>query len=249
VIGCDAATVRQLLPPARKRLDIDPSVYRDDPRPAPPDRPWVIVNMISTADGATAVADQSGPIGGPADKAVFHTIRSVADYILVGAGTARAENYGPVRRKPDGRPGARIAIVTRTGNIDRESPLFDDGEGPLIVTCEACPIGKRAALAEIAELVIAGGASVDPTIAMTFLATKGAGVVLCEGGPSLNGDLLAADVVDEWCLTIAPMAAAGRSKRVAVGPDLPDGGTAAFRLARLLESDGYLFARYLRDRS
>lgn len=242
--------MRQLLPPARKRTDIQPSVYLDDPRPAPEGRPWVIVNMIATADGATAVADRSGPIGGPADRAVFHMLRAVADYIVVGAATARAEDYGPAKPKPDGSPGARVAVVTRTGNVDKHSRLFDGGEGPLVITCEACPVGRRAALAEVAEVVIAGDGSVEPAIAMAILGSKGAGVVLCEGGPTLNGDLLAADVVDEWCLTTAPMAAAGQSKRVAVGPDIAAGQTSSFRLARLLEADGgYLFARYVRDRT
>jgi riboflavin biosynthesis pyrimidine reductase len=243
--------VRQLLPPARKRLDIEPSVYRDDPRPAPEGRPWVVVNMIATADGATALGDRSGPLGGPTDRAVLHTLRSVADYVVVGAATARTENYGPAKPRPDGTPGPRIAVVTRTGSVEKGSRLFDDdGDGPLIITCEACPVGKRAALAEIAEVLIAGDASVEPAIAMALLAAKGAGVVLCEGGPTLNGDLLAADVVDEWCLTTAPLAAAGRSKRVAVGPELAAGEPLPFRLARLLEADGgFLFARYLRDRA
>lgn len=244
--------MRQLLPPADD--PVEPSIYLADGRPAPPGRPWVLVNMIATADGATEVGERSGPLGGPADKAVFHTLREAADVVLVGAGTVRAEGYGPARLRSDGTPGPRIAVVTRSGALDPAARLFTEpargAAGPLVVTCEACPAERRAALAAAgAEVVVHGDDDVDLTAALAALRVDaGAGIVTCEGGPTLNGHLLAADLIDEWCLTMAPLLAAGGSFRAAVGPRLPGDGTAELRLDRLLEADGFLFARYLRPR-
>lgn len=225
---------------------VDPTdVYAGDSRPAPAGRPWLIVNMIASADGATAIGGKSGPLGGPPDKRVFAALRGVADVVLVAAGTARAEGYGPAKRRPDGRPGPRLAVMTRSGDLDPSSRLFDADPPTLVVTCEACPPERRAALAEVAEVVVAGGAEVDLAAALGVLGDRGARVVLCEGGPSLSGQLIAAGLVDEWCITIAPLLAGGRSKRASVGDD-PPGGPLRMRLDRLLEEDDLLFARYVR---
>lgn len=244
--------MRQLRPPRDE--PVEPSIYLTDERPAPAGRPWLLVNMIATADGATAVADRSGPLGGPDDKAVFHTLRAAADVVLVGAGTVRAEGYGPARPRPDGTPGPRIAVVTRSGDLDPAARLFggggsDGSHGPVVVTCEACPPERRAVLAAAgAEVLVVGDGDVDLPAALAALRTQlGAGIVLCEGGPILNGELLTADLVDEWCLTVAPLLSAGGSRRAAVGPDLAS-GPVALHLDRLLEADGFLFARYLRAR-
>ncbi len=199
--------------------------------------------MIATVDGATAVGGGSGPIGGPADKAVFAAIRGVADMVLVAAGTARAENYGPARARPDGTPGPRIAVVTRSGNLDVDSRLFSGGD-PLVVTCEACPQARRAALTEVAEVIVTGDRDVDLASALAALADRGAAVVVCEGGPTLNGQMIANGLVDEWCQTLAPLLAGGPSPRAAVA-DTPPEAPAPMRLDRLLEADGLLFARYL----
>jgi riboflavin biosynthesis pyrimidine reductase len=236
--------VRQLLPIDRPEVDVA-DVYGGADRSPPAGRPWVAVNMITSADGATAVSGRSGPLGGPADKAVFATLRSSADVVLVGAGTARAEDYGPARNRPDGTAGPRLAVVTRSGRLDPGARLFSGGH-PIVVTCAACPADRRDALAGVAEVVVAGDDDVDLAGALGALADRSAGVVLCEGGPSLNADLIAADLVDEWCLTLAPVLAAGESARAASGPTPPS--PRALRLAHLLEADGLLFARYLRER-
>jgi 5-amino-6-(5-phosphoribosylamino)uracil reductase len=235
--------VRQLLPDVV--ADRSPAeLYTAVARPAPPERPWVAVNMIVSADGATAVDGVSGALGGPADKAVFAALRAAADVVLVGAGTARAEGYGPARARPDGSPGPRIAVVTRSGALDPGARLFTGGS-PLVITCEDCPAERRAELAGVAEVVLAGSTDVDPGRAVGALRERGAAVVLCEGGASLNGQLVAADLVDEWCLTLAPALVAGASSRAAVGPS-PATGATDLRLAHLAEADGFLFARYLR---
>jgi riboflavin biosynthesis pyrimidine reductase len=235
--------VRQLLPVERATVDLA-EAYGSAERPTPAGRPWVAVNMITSADGATAVGGRSGPLGGPADKAVFAALRASADVVLVGAGTARAEGYGPARNRPDGSPGPRIAVVTRSGALEPDARLFS-GARPVVVTCESCPPGRRAALGAVADVVVAGDDAVDLGAALGALADQGAGVVVCEGGPTLNGDLVAAGLIDEWCLSLAPVLAGGTSARASNGPSLP--ATTPMRLAHLLEDDGFLFARYVRS--
>jgi riboflavin biosynthesis pyrimidine reductase len=208
------------------------------------DRPWLAVNMVATADGAIAVGGRSGPLGGPADKLVFHTLRAAADVVLVGAATVRAEGYGPARPRPDGSPGPRIAVVTRSGDLDPSARLFSGGD-PIVVTCDACPDDRRAALEEVADVVVAGAAVVDPAVAVDALAERGARVVLCEGGPTLNGQLIGAGLVDEWCLTVSPLLTAGDAKRAAVGPAAdPPAGLALERV--LVDDEGMLLLRYVR---
>ena len=100
--------------------------------------------MISTLDGAITLNGRSGMLGGPADRRVFQALRSLADVILVGAGTARAEAYGPVVLAPEVRelrerrgqaPVPPIALVTRSGNLDWSSPLFTKAEvRPIVFT-------------------------------------------------------------------------------------------------------------------
>src|SRR5947199_10649134 len=114
------ALMDAMLPPMRELFpvpgdDVDPlERYAGDNRSHPAgDRPWVLVNMIATVDGATAVEGRSGGLGGPADKLVFQAIRAVSDAILVGAGTVRAESYGPPRPTPGGGPPARLAVVAQ----------------------------------------------------------------------------------------------------------------------------------------
>jgi riboflavin-specific deaminase-like protein len=235
--------VRQVLPEPAD--DVSPeALYRGPDRVAPPGRPWLVVNMITTADGATAIGGVSGPIGGPADRAVFAALRALADMVLVAAGTARAEDYGPTQPRADGSPGPRIAVVTRSGALDPGARLFTGGS-PLVVTCEACPPERRSALAAVAEVIVCGEDEVDLATALAELETRGAATVLCEGGPSLNGQLIAADLVDEWCITTSPLLAGGTSARAASGP-APD-RPIQMRLVHLLEGDGLLLARYLRQ--
>ena len=213
--------------------DVDPAqCYAADDRAA---SGWVLVNMITTVDGATAAGGRSGALGGAADKRVFAAIRKVADTILVGAGTVRAENYGA----PKGA--ARLAIVTGALDLSPSARLFAEGHRPIVITHGASDPDRRDALAEVAEIRVYGDEHVDLRAAVAELD----GVVLCEGGPSLNGDLIATGLVDEFCLSLAPLLAAGGSSRVAHGPELD--GAQGMRLARVLEEDGYLFLRYVRS--
>lgn len=254
--------MRQLLPAdARPALDgpgpIDPvALYRDDLRPGTADRPWVAVNMVTSLDGATAVSGASAGLSHPTDKVVFRTLRSLADVILVGAGTWRAEGYRPPRtseadqawRVEQGRPAhPRIAVVSGRLELDLDLPFFTETPTrPIVVTAAGSDAGRRDALAAVADVVIAGTDDVDIGDALAQIGATGARVVVCEGGPTLNAALLASSRIDEFCLTLAPLLAGGTSDRAITAPtgEIPQD----LRLERVLEDDGFLVLRYVRDR-
>lgn len=246
--------MRQILPTPIE--DIDPlSAYASDARPRPQGRPWILVNMIASLDGATALDGRSGGLGGPADKAVFRALRALPDAILVGAGTARAETYGPIKlddaalveRNSRGQIGPpRLVIVSGRLDLDPTGTMFTDSiEPPIVFTTGAVPAETVAAFTGVAEIVRCGETVVDLGSAMAHLDAIGIGTVLCEGGPTLNGQMLAADLVDEWCQSIAPMLVAGDSDRVVVGAG-GEHSPARMNLNRVLEQDGYLFIQAIR---
>jgi len=227
-----------------RRLQPDPApvdpveVYGD--LPIAEGRPAVRLNMIASVDGATAFERRSGPLGGPADRRLFLLLRTLADVVLVGAGTVRAERYGPSRP-----PGPAIAVVTRSLDLDWDAPLFGAGEvRPIIVTVADAPAERRAQAERRADVIVAGEGDVDLRRALDALAARGARQVLCEGGPTLNGDLSAAGLVDELCLTVSPVVAHGDTKRIVAGPPLP--ALLPLELRSACEEDGFLFLRYRR---
>lgn len=246
-----------------RRLWPDPGVIDDvaaavaaDPRPAPPGRPWVLVNMIASLDGAITIDGRSGSLGRPADKAMFSALRAVADVILVGAGTVRAEGYGPPRPSPATRAARtargqteapRLAIASRRLDIDLDAPLFAEADQPpLLVVCDATPASRRAAAARVADVIVAGADTVDWHLALRELHARGARTITCEGGAQLNGDLLLADVIDEWALTVSPLLVGGDADRAITGPLPPT--PRPMHLEWLVEGDGLLLTRWLRDR-
>jgi len=218
-------------------------------------RPFVQVNFVASADGAATVSGRSRGLSSPADKKVFALGRDLADVVLVGAGTAVVEGYRGVRRT-DLRAERRarlglsdippIAVVTGQGSIDPESPLVTDTAVPLIVlTSEAAPVDRRKALADAgADVVVAGTSRVDAALALDALADRGLRRVCCEGGPTLFADLIAAGLVDQLCLTVAPVLVGSGAVRVATGrpADEPMGLT----LESVLTDEGFLMLRYRR---
>ena len=246
--------VRQLLP---EPADIDPlAAHRSLPRPAPPDRPWVLINMVASLDGATALDGRSGGLGSAADLAVFRALRAVPDVILAAAGTVRAERYGPprptdevraMRRAAGQAPAPRLAVVTRALDLDPALPLFADRpadqELPLVLAAPGGDPAARARLAGCAEIHDLDGPDGDPGEILAVLHARGARTVLVEGGPGFNGSLLAAGLVDELNLTIAPVLVGGSSKRVV---HLADEAPHAMTLAHVWEHDGVLCLRHVR---
>jgi len=198
-------------------------------------RPWVSLCMIASLDGAIVIDGRSGPLGNATDHAVLLSLRDVADVVLVGAGTARGEGYGP-----PGRAGLRVGVVTNSGSVDLARPLFSSGAG-FVIAPESAEIDDS-----VVEVLRAGGDHVDLPLALAHLESivPGVRVVQAEGGPTLNAGLLEADAVDELNLTLSPRLVGGASPRVVHGaPDVD----ARFELAHLLaDAEGFVFGRWVR---
>jgi riboflavin biosynthesis pyrimidine reductase len=241
--------VRQLYPVAAD--PVDPSdVYGTAPRVS--GRPGVRLNMIASVDGATSVDGLSGALGGPGDRRVFFALRSVADVVLVAAGTMRAEGYGPAelpteirdaRQRAGQTPVPAIAVVSRSCNLDWQTPFFTAATvRPVILTVADAPVDHRSRAAEVADVVTAGEHDVDLGRALDAIGERGARSVLAEGGPSLNAQLAGAGLLDELCLTLSPSVVGGAAKRIVTGPALDP--TSSLELRSVCEEDGYLFLRY-----
>jgi riboflavin-specific deaminase-like protein len=256
--------VRRLLPePADLALE---DVYRDLRLPdGGPDsaRAGVALGMVSSADGAVAVDGRSGGLGGDADRLAFRRLRDACDAILVGAGTVRAEDYGPPRADAARRaarvaagasPAPQLLVVTGRADLDPDAKLFratrEDGvPAPIVVTRELAPDGAVEALREVAEVVTFGRDAVDLAAVLRWCRVRGWRRVLCEGGPALGGALLAAGLLDEVLVTLAPMLVAGDAGRIVTSAStIP---AADLELVELHEHAGELLLRYRvnRDRS
>jgi riboflavin-specific deaminase-like protein len=226
------------------------------PEPAPGvDRATVALGMVASVDGAVAVDGSSGALGAAADQQAFRRLRDACDAILVGAGTVRSEDYGPPRA-PASRAAARVAaglapapqllVVTGSAGLDPDARLFvterDPGvPPPVVITRGSAPRERVSALSGRAEVVEFGEEEVDLGEVLRWCLRRGLPRVLCEGGPSLNGALLAADLVDEVFLTLAPSLVGGAAGRIVSGPEL---GVRDLDLTELHEHDGELLLRY-----
>jgi riboflavin biosynthesis pyrimidine reductase len=253
-------TVLQLLLPGRAEVgnlttDRDSTLQAladlyayPDPMPS---RGWVRANMVSTLDGSASGADGvSASVSSPVDKAAFGVLRGLADVILVGAGTVRAEGYRAPTAKSafaDRRaavaqlPAPALAIVTRSGRLPAESDLFAGASPTYIVTTAAAELAPLRKLAGAEQVIVAGDQDLDVADAVSVLAALGLGRVLLEGGPSLLGYALAANRVDELCLTWSPILVSGTGPRIATGP--PARLTA--RPAHLIAAEDVLLGRWL----
>jgi riboflavin-specific deaminase-like protein len=225
--------MRQWFPPPSPDAEADdeaaadrqPSAAHNAPQPTvyadldPPGR-WVALGMIASVDGAVEVGGVSGPLGGEGDRLGFRSLRAVADVVLVGAGTVRAENYGPTRIHEDlvahrraraQADRAALAVVTGSLDLDDAPRLFEDGDfRPIVVTTASAPADRRAQLeAQGADILEAGDDTVDLQAALDLLADRGLRRVLVEGGPGLNHALLSRGLVDEVFITLGPWLVGG----------------------------------------
>lgn len=238
-----------------------------------PDGLCVRANMIASVDGAIVVDGRSGGLSGPADRLVFSVLRSLADVILVGAGTARAERYRQAQpaelwqRLRAGRTKAPpIAVITGRLDLDLDGPLFgspahdpgsahdpdrasagdsDDGPRTIVLTTEQVPEHRLRAARRVADVVVAGEREVSATAVIDNLAGRGHRKILAEGGPALLGQLTAAGLLDELCLSVSPVLEGGNAEArvlAARGPARLTGLT----LASVLEDGGFLLTRYVR---
>lgn len=211
--------------------------------PERPAGPRVRVNFVSSLDGAVSVDGVSGGLGTAADKAVFGLLRELADVVLAGAGTVRAEDYRGARRPTRGRDAPPpIAVVTGSADLDPGSRLFTDTKvPPVVLTLESAPAARREALAAAGGDVVVLP-DLGPRALLAELDRRGLHRVLCEGGPALHGALLAADAVDELCLTLSPTLVGGDAGRIARGPAQARG----MALVGALHADDALLLRYAR---
>jgi riboflavin biosynthesis pyrimidine reductase len=230
---------------------VDPAeIYADLPSAA--GRPSVRLNMIVSVDGGTSWNGVSGGLGGPADKALFAIMRTLPDVVLVASGTMRAEHYGPAilpsdvqnaRRARGQSPVPPVAVVSQRCDFDWDSDFFTAAtERPFIITVSSAEPANVARAREVAEVIIAGDDLVDLRVAVEDLGRRGVEHILAEGGPTLNGELATDGLLDEVCVSLAPLLASGDAKRIIAGSALSQ--LERLRLRSILEEDDYLFLRY-----
>jgi len=214
------------------------------------DRPLVAVNFAATVDGHAALGGVSGAIGSATDTAMLVRLRTRFDAVMIGAGTMRAERYGPLLNEPRtrewrrrlGLPGDPLLVIV-SGRLDLpwDAPLFTGGEGEVLIFTAA--ESEPPPTATVPRIVRHEGPVDVAEVLRHLRAEAGVRALLCEGGPGLHAELQAAGLVDDLFLTIAPKLAGGEGPRIVEG-DLP--GVAELELAWLLEQGGELFARYRR---
>jgi riboflavin biosynthesis pyrimidine reductase len=201
----------ELLLPARRALADDDLLDLYDPGSTPSLR----AGFVAAVDGAVAVDGSSRGLHTRSDSVAFRALRAVADAVLVGAGTVRKEDYGPVRLRPAGRAwraahgrtrDVPLVVVSRRLDLD---PAGRWAVRPLVVTCESAPPERLAAVADVAEVLVHGDDEVDLPGAIAALHDRGLRALLCEGGPGLLQALLRDELVDELCLTVSPALAGG----------------------------------------
>ncbi|MGH3935435.1 MAG: RibD family protein [Pseudonocardiaceae bacterium] len=219
---------------------------------APDHRPYLVLNMVATADGAATVAHRTAPISNAADRQLFHELRAHVDAVLVGAGTARIERYGRLVRDPRRRqrraarglaPDPLAVVVSRRLTLTPDLPLLADPHSRVVVlTTSTAELDGCAA--QVSYLRPAPGEELNlGTMLSRLRAEYGIRSVLCEGGPTLNASLLPASLVDELFLAIAP-ALAGSAGALSIVDRAPLAEPVGLDLIWLLESEGQLFARY-----
>ncbi|GAB3725166.1 pyrimidine reductase family protein [Nocardiopsis nanhaiensis] len=251
---------RELLP-APGRTDVD--LAEAYAYPPVLDRPWVRANMVASADGgAVGPSGRSRDLSSASDRRVMGVLRGLCDVVVVGASTARQEGYRPVRPREvwadlrAGRPATpRIAVVSRSLEVDEELLTTAPEDARTIVfTVGSAPAARREFVAAHADLVVVDGVSVGPEHILNALSERGLYRVLTEGGPHLLAEFVAAGLLDELCLTVSPHLLGSGSPRIVTGgpgtPGAPEHGSAKstpVRMAHLLEAEGNLFTRYLRE--
>jgi 5-amino-6-(5-phosphoribosylamino)uracil reductase len=214
-------------------------------------------NFIASLDGGATVGGTTGRLGGPDDRALFFLLRELADVILIGAGTVRAEGYAGARPSVAERQSRQmrgqsevplLAIVTRSGRLNHDLPVFARTEvPPLVLTCAAATeqTGQRlAGLAHVVDCSDDDPTRVDEAAMLAALADRGMHRVLTEGGPMLFGSFVERNLLDELCLTIAPNLVGGQASRIVTGAGQVLTGMRCLHV--LTDQDGYLYTRYVK---
>jgi len=242
--------MRRLIPdPGETDLETELGRYRPFEHPHD-DRPWVAVNMVSTLDGRGALKGDTKGLGSKADSHHLLTLRTRFDAILIGAGTMRAERYGRISSRPEFRearereglaPDALAVIISGDLDVPWDAPLFTNGGGKVLVVTRS---GDDAPETETPVEILRDADGIELVDVLRALRQDyGVRALLCEGGPSILGQLAAADLVDELFLTFTPLLTGGPAPHILEGVlDVPK----EMALTSLLEAEGDLFTRYRR---
>lgn len=245
--------VQQLIPPRRHQGATELTDEQLLGLYSPAGEPLVRFNFVASADGAATTGGTSAGLGTAADQRIFALQRRHADVVLVGAGTIRAEGYAgelldaeaQTWRRDHGLPGhPGIAVVSGSLDLDPQSEFFTSAPVPVLVfTTGSADASRKAALAQVAEVITAGEDEVDPRLILAALTERGHRMVHAEGGPTLFASFQRAGAVDSLCLTISPVLAGGEGQRIATGFTSEN---QRVQLALLLEEAGALFTEYRR---
>jgi riboflavin biosynthesis pyrimidine reductase len=218
----------------------------------PEGRATLRANMVTSADGAAWLDGASAGLSSAADRHVFALLRALADVVVVGANTARVERYRPARVREGwehlraGRtPTPPIAVVSGRLDLDPASPLITGAPADartIVITTGRAPEDVRAAVSRHADVIVAGEVAVDPKAAVQALYDRGHQRILAEGGPAVLGQLVAAGLLDELCLTIGPLLAGPGAPRIVSGAPVAE--ALPLTLAHVLEDAGFLLCRY-----
>ncbi len=220
-------------------------------REIPRDRPHTVVNFVASVDGRAAFKGRSGQLGGLGDRAMFHGLREHADAVFAGTGTIRTERYGRLVKDPERRkrraaiglsPDPLACIISRTGDVPTEIPLFAEPESRIVIFTPTEPDLSDAA-ADVTVVRLDPGELTLTTMLRRVRSDYDVRVLLCEGGPTVFSALLHERLVDELFLTVSPkLAGGGMDPTITSGPVLDE--LASLELQWALERAGFLFLRY-----
>jgi riboflavin biosynthesis pyrimidine reductase len=214
----------------------------------------VSFNFVSSLDGAATLTGRSGGLGNAADRRIMLLLRRTADVLLLGAGTVRAEGYsgdligadGVQWRESQGRSARpSLAVVSGSLRLDPDLPFFTAAQQrPLVITTNEANWVRRRALEKVADVVTCGQRQLDVDLLIQELHRRGHSRIHSEGGPHLFGTFQHAGRVDELCLSVSPVLAAGPGTRIAASCQ-ENPHPQRLHLQHVLRCGDMLFLRYL----
>jgi riboflavin-specific deaminase-like protein len=215
---------------------------------APPDRPYLIVNMVSALDGKATIEWRTKGLSTELDRELFHRLRTQVDAVMVGAGTVRTERYGRMTKSDELRalrtqdglePDPLAVVVSARLDLPADLPLLNEPEQRVVIAT-----GSDATLPDLGDQISYERAGENLALLMARLRESfGVRSVLCEGGPTLNSHLLSAGLVDELWLTLNPKLAGGAAAlTIVAGRELVE--PLELEPVSIAEGDGDLFTRW-----
>jgi riboflavin-specific deaminase-like protein len=216
---------------------------------APPDRPYLVLNMVSSLDGKATIDWRTKGLSTDLDRQLFHRLRTQADAIMVGAGTVRAERYGRMAKSEELRearvqeglePDPLAVVISARLDLPADLPLLNEPAQRVLIAT-----GSDASLPDDLTSAIAYERTGDDLQLLMSRLREEHGVrsIVCEGGPTLNSYLFVAGLVDELWLTLNPKVAGGAAAlTIVAGKELVD--PAELEAVSVAEGDGDLFTRW-----